>query len=262
MERFEERGQQRSLEKDRQSFKEAVDAVSVEEIQTDFDIQASEKLAENVASTKLFVLGETHGAKENVDVIYTLFKKFGFRQLALEWEPALESVAEHFAESGTLDFDAVKNSPDGRITAGHFVLIKRLKDEGLLDSLVCFDEGRAGGWDERDKDMAKNILANLSDALTLVVTGNLHAETKPISFNDESGKHHPMGEDMKKEIPNLASGRIEYAKGQFYNFGVKDFYESTESPRSARFYLSDEGLYLFELPEAHAASVPNPHERI
>lgn len=257
-------GPGRSLEKDGRLFEEAIAVVSIEEVLTDFDAHASAKLAESLASTKLFILGETHGVKENVDVIYTLFKKFGFRKLALEWDPALKVVAEKFAESGTLDFDAVKDSPDGRITAGHFELIKKLKDEDLLDSLICFDEEGSANWDERDTNMARGILASLSDVPTLVVAGNLHAKTEPLSFDDEPGEHHPMGESVKREIPNLASGRIEYVRGQFYNFGVKDFGGDTglEPSSMAKFYLSDKGLYIFELPEAHAAFVPNPHEKV
>jgi hypothetical protein len=265
VERFERHGQERNLEKDKRSFEEAVAGVAVKEIQTDFDKEATEKLAKSVASTKLFMLGEMHGVEENADVIYTLFKKFGFRQLALEWDPALKSVVERFAGSGTLDFDAIQDSPDGRITAGHFGLIKKLKSEGLLEALICFDgNSNAQGWNARDAAMARNILANLSDRSTLVVAGNLHTKTEPIMFDDELGEQHPMGENVKKEIPEVASGRIEYAKGHFYNYGVKDFAEiAKHEPRStARFHLSDDGLFLFELPEAHAAIVPNPHERI
>ena len=100
-----------------------------------FDEEASDKLLASLEATKLLILGEMHGVKENVDVIYTLFKKFGFRQLALEWKSGLLKVAEYYLESGEIDFDAIKNSPDGRITAGHFALLKKLKDEGLLEKL-------------------------------------------------------------------------------------------------------------------------------
>jgi len=205
-----------------------------------------------------------HGVKENVDVIYTLFKKFGFRQLALEWEPELKAVAEKFLDSGELDFDAIKDSPDGRITAGHFALLKKLKAEGMLDRLVCFDGGSGEkGWNKRDADMAKNILACISDKTTLVVAGNLHAKVDMIRFDDEPGDHHPMGENVKKEIPNVYSGNIEYGAGEFHNYGIKQFYEipQVEQRAGARFRMSDEQLYLFELPKAHAATVPNPDER-
>jgi len=265
MESFEGPRPERNLERDRQSFIEAVSTVSIEEMPAAFDELATQSLVDNLESNKVFILGEMHGVKENVDVIYTLFKKFGFRQLALEWEPKLKEVANKFLESGELDFDAIQDSPDGRITAGHFALLKRLKSEGMLDELVCFDEGSGGeGWNARDAAMARNILDNLSDTPTLVVAGNLHVETGVINFDDEPGEKHPMGENVKKAIPNVASGRIEYLAGQYYNYDIQELHGLPEEGKvsETKFYQDERGLYIFEVPEAHPAMVPNPHERI
>lgn len=82
-------------------------------------------------------------------------------------------------------FEATKDSPDGRATAGHFALLEKLKDDGLLEALVCFDgETPTADWDTRDANMAKNIIANLADSTTLVVVGNLHTQVEPITFDD------------------------------------------------------------------------------
>lgn len=262
---FERPKQERNIEADKASFIETVYSVSIEEITAAFDEQAAQELAESIRNNKLFILGEIHGVKENADVIYTLFKKFGFRQLALEWEPQLKAVAERYLESGELDFDAIKDSPDGRITAGHFALLKKLKSEGMLEGLICFDGGSGGhGWNARDEAMAKNILDNLSDVTTLVVAGNLHTKTEPITFDDEPDEQHPMGENVKKEISDVASGRIEYLSGQYHNYGTKEFtnLSDEELPSEARFFKDEDGLYTFELVEAHAATVPHPSERI
>lgn len=265
MEKFERPKQERNMEADRVSFIEKVSSISIEEIPAVFDEKTVQELTGNIESNKLFILGEVHGVKENADVIYTMFKKFGFRQLALEWEPELKAVAERYLESGELDFDAIKDSPDGRITAGHFALLKKLKSEGMLEGLVCFDRGSGGhGWNARDVAMSNNILDNLSDISTLVVAGNLHAKTEPITFDDEPGEQHPMGENIKKEIPDVASGRIEYLSGQYHNYGTKEFTKLSdeELPSEARFFKDEDGLYTFELVEVHAATVPNPSERI
>lgn len=265
MESFERSKQERNLEADKASFIETVSSILIEEVSTTFDEQAVQELAESIGNNNLFILGEMHGVKENADVIYTLFKKFGFRQLALEWEPELKEVAEKYLKSGELDFDAIKDSPDGRITAGHFALLKKLKFEGMLEGLVCFDRGSDGhGWNARDTAMAKNILDNLSDISTLVVAGNHHAKTEPITFDDEPDEQHPMGENIKKEIPNVASGRIEYLSGQYHNYGTKEFTQLSdeELPPQARFFKDEDGLYTFELIEVHAATVPHPSERI
>ncbi|QQR65401.1 hypothetical protein IPH92_02370 [Candidatus Kaiserbacteria bacterium] len=265
MEKFEKPKQERNLEGDKNSFIETISSVLVEEVPTIFDKQSIQELAESIGNTKLFILGEMHGVKENADVIYTLFKKFGFRQLALEWEPELKTVAERYLQSGELDFDAIKDSPDGRITAGHFALLKKLKSEGMLEGLVCFDGGSGGyGWNARDAAMAENILNNLSDVPTLVVAGNLHTKTEPITFDNEPDEQHPMGENIKRQIPGITSGRIEYLMGQYHNYGTKEFTKLSdeELPSMARFFKDEDGLYTFELVEAHAATVPSPSERI
>jgi hypothetical protein len=251
------------IERDKAAFLEAVSSTEIQELPAIFDGEAVEKLKGSMADAKLFLLGEMHGVKENTDIIYTLFKKFGFRRLALEWKPELKVVAEDFLRSGQLAFDAIKDSPDGRITAGHFALLKKLKDEGMLDELVCFDGGATDkSWNARDAAMAKNILVSLSDSPILAVAGNLHTKTEPITFGDEPGEHHPMGENVQKEIADVATGEIEYISGQFHNYGTKDFKKHSEEPTGPRFYQNEHGLYIFELPEAHTAVVPNPEERL
>lgn len=253
----------RNIEQDRLAFVEAIKHIEISEIDTEFDEKSMQSLIAELGEAKLLLLGETHGVKENVDIIYTLFKKFGFKKLALEWDKKLKEEVEKFLQTGELDFEAIKNSPDGRITAGHFALLKKLKDEGLLEALVCFDgETSTADWDTRDRNMAQNIMANLADGTTLVVAGNLHTQIEPINFGDEKGEHHPMGENIKKQIPNVPSGKIKYLTGQFHNYGTKDFRkkpEGVELPK-ARFYKSNDGVYTFELPEAHGAVVPNPNE--
>lgn len=255
----------RDLEKDKRLFEEAVNNVSVSEIPTAFDESATRDIEEGLKRDKVFILGEMHGVKENVDVIYTLFKKFGFRQLALEWKPDLKQVAEMFLISNELNFNAIKDSPDGRITAGHFALLKKLKSEEMLDGLICFDGGSGGyGWNARDESMAKRILDAISSTPTLVVAGNLHTKTEMIIFDNEPGEQHPMGEHVKRKIPNVASGKIEYLSGQYNNYGIKKFGEiSSEEPApEARFFRDEKGVYIFRLPKAHAAIVPNPKEKI
>lgn len=265
MERFEQpRKQERDLEKDRSAFIEAVKNAQILEIEVNFDESATRSLESKLANARLFLLGETHGVKENPNIIYTLFKKFGFRNLALEWEPSLKEKAERFLNGEDLDFDSVKDSPDGRITAGHFALLKKLKEEGLLAKFVCFDQGGGTSWDKRDENMARNIVENLSEVPTLVVAGNLHTKTEPITFEGEEGEHHPMGEQVKKEIPNVPSGRINYLTGEFHNYGTRNFGEKSDDAElpAARFFKDESGLYIFELPEAHAAVVPNPSESL
>ncbi len=266
MEKFEEiqkNVNERNIEQDRLAFTDAIKNTDIEEIDMEFDEKSVESFVSELDTARLFLLGETHGVKENVDIIYTLFKKFGFKILALEWNKELQELIEKFLQTGELDFEAIKDSPDGRITSGHFALLKKLKDEGLLETVVCIDSDiPSDDWDTRDANMAKNIMTHVHDSRMLVVAGNLHTHVQPINFDDERGEHHPMGESIKKLIPDVPSGKITYRTGQFHNYGTRDFREKPEGiERSrARFYQSNEGIYSFELPEAHVATVPNPSE--
>jgi|GEM_PF-1355085 len=266
---FEAKKQVRNVERDRKSFVEAVRDISVDAIPAVFEESAVTSLAESLATNKFFILGEMHGAEENAAVIYTLFKQFGFRQLDLEWDINLQQAVDRFLNSGELDFEAMNDSPDGRITANHFVLMRKLRSEGLLEKVVCFDGNAVGfGWNARDAAMERNIMNAHAGLPTLVVAGSLHTKVEPVLFEGESEEKHPMGELVRRTIPDVASGKIEYHGGQFHNYGVRDFDEIPEelkpegTERGARFYKNESGLYVFDIPNAHAAIVPNPSERL
>lgn len=172
--------QERNIKQDKLAFIEAIESSTIQEIEAEFDEQSATSLNAELEKSKLFLLGETHGVKENPNIIYTLFKKFGFKQLALEWDKKLQAQAERFLATEELDFEIIKDSPDGRVTSGHFALLKKLKEEGLLETLVCFNEDSPSDeWDKRDKNMAKNIIANLSRGPTIAIAGNLHTEVVP-----------------------------------------------------------------------------------
>ncbi len=254
-----EQKQERNLEQDKESFLEEVEKVSIQEIPVEITPEVFDIITANIESTKIFLLGETHGVKENTDVIYTLFKKFGFKQLALEWETNLNEVVEKYLSSGEIDFNKIEESADGRITAAHFALIKKLKEEGLLTKLVYLI-GKFGE-NTRDENMAASSIQNISDEAMLVVTGNLHTKTEKIIFED--GKEmYPMGEFIKKEIPNVETAKIRYAHGQYHNFGTHTFGKEEENPVKSEFSLDKDNVYQFVVPEAHVAVVPNSTKKL
>jgi hypothetical protein len=111
--------------------------------------------------------------------------------------------------------------------------------------------------------MANNIVANLSGIPTLVVAGNLHAQTEPLDLDNEQEQSHPMGELLKRQIPELPAGTIEYRSGQYYNYGVRDFSDdSTALDFTPNLYRSEDGIYTFVVPKATAGIVPNPSEKL
>lgn len=138
--------QESNRQRDKEAFIEKINSILIQEIPAVFDEGASSALLASLDKSKLLIMGEMHGVKENVDVIYTLFKKFGFRQLALEWESELKEIVEHYLETGEIDFGAIQDSPDGRITAGHFALLKKLKMRTYLNDLfvLTVQEKRIG----------------------------------------------------------------------------------------------------------------------
>jgi len=260
MEKFESNPMAESdFEKSKRTFIEAVQSTSVVELDTDFNEADMQSMAADIKSANLFLLGEMHGVRENTDVIYTLFKKFGFRKLALEWTPSQRETLVQFVKTGVVDFESIKDSPDGRITAGHFALIRQLQKERLLDDVICFDQMGEQDWNHRDAMMAESILKHATKTPTLVVAGNLHTSVSPLKFEDEVEELHPMGELVRKALPTVPTGSIEYMAGEFYNLGVKRFELDSsvvhvERPTFAR---ADDGRYVFRLPNAHAAIVPN-----
>lgn len=265
MENFESR-QTPETEIEENTFSQAIEQYAVGEIETDFDEQAVARLQESLEQTKLFLLGEMHGVAENPNIIYRLFKKFGFKRVALEWNgQKLQDIVNTFLATGYLDLEAIKDSGDGRITAGHFALLKKLKEEGLLEDIILFDANEEDwnhGADYRDKVMADNVLADGVEEKTLVIAGNWHAKVDPITSTGEEELHHPMGEHIKGKFPELSSGKIKYHSGQFFNNGTKDFWNDPDQDtiKRAQFYQSEDGLYYYAIPEAHLAIVPNPKE--
>lgn len=207
------------------------------EIPTDFEPRAETVLRAALAQSRLMLLGEVHGVEENPAIIYTLFRRFEFAALALEWPSSIDLRSPILTE-------------DGRITPRHFELLDQLGREGLLEHLTLFDSVSDGTWNGRDLAMARALLAGRrQDLTTLVVAGNLHTKTRPSQYG------HPMGEHVAAEVPAVPTGGVRYLGGHYYNFGVKSFRRrSWHRERRAQFYFKD-GEFTFEISAAHAVGV-------
>lgn len=181
---------------------------------------------------------------------------------------------EAFLASGRLDPDAVLDGPeqhlfwsgDGRITAGHFALLRRLAQEDRLKRLVLFDEPatlprldpRSDDdttlWSARDAAMARAVLAARADGLPmLVVAGNLHTRLQP---HDQGV---PMGAHIAAALPAVSEIRIRYAGGSFYNFGPRTLgLERLTRPRQElRLTRASDVVFEAAVGAAYAAAVPH-----
>ena len=253
-------------------FAQAIAEASVCELPTLWDAEADAGLKAHLRRAGVLLFGENHGVAENPSVIYTLMKRFGFRGLALEWDEELMPVIEAFLETGDVEFEVVRRSFDGRITAGHFKLFRKLKDEDRLDHVVLFDgvlrlrtplpkSRLPRGQNERDQQMASRLLAKLDpDVPTLAVAGSLHTLTSPLQVPE--GRIVPMGAHVAVAIPGVPSGRIAYMSGHAYAWGAEGPTVRTFPTREHgwvagqnRFHY-DHGQWIYELSKATPATVP------
>jgi hypothetical protein len=188
------------------AFLEAIDEYEFRAFPLDADVVAVAR--QSIAEAGLLVVGEPHGVAETPALLYRLAVELETRVLALEWShDELGGLPER------LDLDGLWSLPtsseffagDGRYTAGHFALIRRLRAEARLEQLILFDRldpvPHPGDWRIRDRDMAERFLAEWHGSPALVVAGGFHA-------SDEPGT---MAELLRRERPGLRSAMLEYA---------------------------------------------------
>ncbi|MFZ2523004.1 MAG: hypothetical protein WAW92_01320 [Minisyncoccia bacterium] len=247
---------ERNLVKEKEAFEAAI-VESVSEIPTAFDEDAVNSLVDDIVAGNVFALGEVHGVKENPSIVYTLIKRFKFRQLGIEWDKDMARVVELFNTENVLDFTSIMNSCDGRIISGYFNMMKKIKAEGLVDSIFFFDD--KDSWVKRDEVMAQEIIGHTSEDLpTILVAGNAHTSLRDIREGD--GTVHPsMVSYLQEKDKRFSMGEIRYLSGMYFNNAEKNFTENNDSAdRTPRFFKDSSGIYIYELPTAHLATVPNP----
>lgn len=157
--------------------------------------------------------------RENPCVVLALARRYRINSVAFEWPQELERVARTYLESGDLALEGLSGpadvffwGDDGRITAGHFAMLRALQP----DELVCFDSLGDGSWSSRDEAMAEQFLSRHSTGVaTLVIAGNLHTR------RDEHEHGIPLGYHIASECPAVAEALIVARSGTFWNMGEK-----------------------------------------
>jgi hypothetical protein len=189
-------------------FTAAALTFAVEELPVEVDTIADARLRTKVAAGGPILVGERHGIEQNPLVAYTLMRRLGVRVLALEWSCELEPVVERFLAGGGLDVEAMAGSRDGRITAGHFAVLRALRCEGLLDRVVLFDMATwPRTWSERDRGMADRLLAETIGTPALVMAGSLHTRLRRHRHGE------PMGAHLTRARPGTVEVRVRYPGG-------------------------------------------------
>jgi hypothetical protein len=180
----------------------------------------------------LLLLGEPHGVYETAAVVYSLAIAFDIRAVAFEWShEEMDREVQAFVRNGVFAFDLLWSLPasaeffcgDGRITAGHFALLQRLRDEGRLDQVLVFDrldpEPPANDWRARERELAERLLAEWDDrSQLLVLTGAFHARL-------DADDGDTMAMHVARRRPRLATAMLDYAGGRCWSRGLHDLSE-------------------------------------
>lgn len=200
--------------------------------------QVKKNLKEQIQKTRICVVGEIHGIKENVDFYKYLIKTFDFKSIALECPETYVNIMEDYLKGNESRNILTSSIPDGRISLEMLKMLKELLQENILQKIVYIDtytpKNGKMDWNLRDKLMAETLIEYSKLKIpTLIIAGNMH--TRKNSFIDTfSGKERiPMGVHLKNHFKDFPLIYIYYKKGTFYNFGVqelpkKDFENSLE----------------------------------
>ena len=127
---------------------------------------------------------------------------------------------------------------DGRITAGHFAVLRRIPARVVaVDEPVTSPDPGA-----RDAAMAANVERALRAAggPVLFVAGNLHTRLRTHEH------YRPAGAYLARDRPGLSALDIHYARGRFFNCGPRTFPPAAAPPPRPHLVV----------PEATEAVVP------
>jgi len=220
-----------------------------------FGDESLARAATSVAEAGLVVVGEPHGVRETPSVLYALASALRTRAVAFEWShEEMDQPVRDFLHSGSFDFEWLWALPpsaeffcgDGRIAAGHFALLRRLREEGRLDQVIVYDRldpEPPEDWQVREKDMADRLLSEWDRAVPLVaLTGAFHAQ---MHLGSES-----MTARLCSVRPRLLPAMLDYAKGYCWSRG--ELHDVSGAMPEAPIRL--------EVPQATPAVVPGRPE--
>ena len=191
------------------------------------DIKHLDLLLPALQKSNLIVHGEIHGIKENANIIYTLVIKLGIKRLAIEASPAASNFINS-VKTGSCDFSLVDEDLfDSSIlslemikTIAILLRQNQLKELIFIDTFFDnLDEDAAisPSPQEREKQLAKNILEIDDSLLTLCIMGQWHTQPNVIKNNET--QHKSALYRLRKVKPNVPFIHNVYRQGQLFNDG-------------------------------------------
>lgn len=191
------------------------------------DIKHRDLLQFALQKSNLIVYGEIHGIKENADIIYTLVRKLDIQQLAIEASPAVLNFINS-VKTGSYDFSLIDEDLfDSSILSLEVIkTIAILLQQNQLKELVFIDTFFDNldedavippSPQEREEQLAKNILG-IDDSLpTLCIMGQWHTQPKVVT--DGEIRHESALYRLRKTKPNVPFIHNIYRQGQLFNDG-------------------------------------------
>ena len=191
------------------------------------DIKRLDLLRPTLQKSNLIIYGEIHGIKENADIVYTLVKKTCIQRLAIEASPTVLNFINS-AKINSYDFSLVDEDLfDSSILSIEMIkaiaiLLRQehLKELFFIDMFfdnLDEDAVTSPSPQEREKQLAKNILG-IDDSLpTLCIMGQWH--TQPKVVKDGEIRHESALYRLRKIEPNVPFIHNIYQQGQLFNDG-------------------------------------------
>ena len=177
--------------------------------------------------SNLIVYGEIHGIKENANIVYTLVKKTCIQRLAIEASPTvlnfINSVKINSYDFSLVDedlFDLSVLSLEMIKTIAILLQQNQLKELIFIDTFFDnLDEDAIipPSPQEREEQLAKNILGIDGSLPTLCIMGQWHTQPKVVT--DGGTRHESALYRLRKTKPNVPFIHNIYRQGQLFNDG-------------------------------------------
>ena len=191
------------------------------------DIKHLDLLLPALQKSNLIIHGEIHGIKENANIVYTLVKKTCIQRLAIEASPTvfdfINSVKINSYDFSLVDedlFDLSVLSLEMIKTIAILLQQNQLKELVFIDTFFDnLDEGVAvpPSPQEREEQLAKNILGIDGSLPTLCIMGQWHTQPKVVT---DGGTRHKSALYRLREVkPNVPFIHNIYRQGELFNDG-------------------------------------------
>lgn len=214
------------------------------------DIKRLNSFQSTLRKSNIIVYGEIHGIKENADIIYTLVKKLSVKRLAIEASPAvsnfINSVKSDSCDFSLVDedlFDLSVLSLEMIKTIAILLQQNQLKELVFIDTFfdnLDKDAVISPSPQEREEQLAKNILEIDDSLLTLCIMGQWH--TQPGIVENGETQHKSALYRLRKVKPNIPFIHNICRQGQLFNDGkiielpknpsVQPYYEIVQKTNS------------------------------